>query len=228
MTAVADDGIGECTTQDGSAADDRGAAITTDAAGRLLVVGHTNGNLGTGPIAGGTDVFALMLDPTGAIVERTQLGSAQRDGADGYDEANLFIAGGGSTWIQGVTFGSVSGVQNAGAGDVFLTTIPFDAVVTASVSAPADIAAVVPDGTAPPVPAPTVTIGSLVIASVDAARWAALSALLLLMGVTWVGYGLRRGNLRASWASSCVDRIESDSVRVIVLVNVYRRGGFPG
>ena len=182
VTAVADDGTEQWTVQYGSAGDDRGAAITTDADGRLLAVGHTNGRLGSGPVAGGTDVFALTLAPTGGIAERAQLGSAQRDGADDYDEANVFIAGGGSTWIQGVTFGRVSGEQNAGAGDAFLTTVPFDAVVTEAVSDPAVTGPTDLAVAAPTVSASASAQGLLVIAGVDVVRWAALSALLLLVG----------------------------------------------
>jgi hypothetical protein len=58
VAAVPDDGTAEWTTEDGSAGDDRGAAITTDAAGQLLVVGHTSGRFGSGPVARGCpDVF---------------------------------------------------------------------------------------------------------------------------------------------------------------------------
>ncbi|TFD54376.1 hypothetical protein E3T46_00925 [Cryobacterium sp. Hh11] len=68
VTALDTDGTVEWTTQDGSSGDDRGAAITIDDAGRLLVVGHTNGRLSSGPAAGGTDVFIITLDPTAALL----------------------------------------------------------------------------------------------------------------------------------------------------------------
>ncbi|TFD54254.1 hypothetical protein E3T46_00920 [Cryobacterium sp. Hh11] len=77
-----------------------------------------------------------------------------------------------------MTFGNVSGAVNAGAGDVFLTSVGFDAVVIPAVIAPADAAAA---GSA--VVRPASTVGALVVSGVDVARWAALSTLLLVVGV---------------------------------------------
>ena len=95
VTSVADDGRAEWTTQVGSASDDQGAAIAVDTGGQLLVVGHTSGRLGSGPVPGGVDVFGLTLGSSGTLLEVQQLGSVQRDGADDYAEANPFIAGAG-------------------------------------------------------------------------------------------------------------------------------------
>lgn len=117
----------EWSIQDGSSGDDRGAAIAIDASGDLLVVGHTSGAIATP--SGGVDIFSMTLSPSGVIAERGQLGSVARDGADEWDEANLYIAGGGSTWVQALTYGRVDGATNTGSGDIALTRLSFDAVV---------------------------------------------------------------------------------------------------
>ena len=180
-----DDGSETWMTQYGTSGDDRAAALTRDAAGRLFAVGHTSGALAGG--SGGVDVFTSTLSPSGEIVEHTQFGSAQRDGADEYDEASLYIAGGGSTWIQGITYGAVDGATNAGAADVFLAKSEFDGIV---------VAAVAPGGGTPggggnggvtppavdPAEVPGIGIGGLVITGVDALRAAGVALLLLLAG----------------------------------------------
>ena len=200
VTAITDDGSHEWTKQVGSAGDDRGAAIATDAAGQLLVVGHTSGRLGSGPVAGGVDVFGLTLDQAGEIVEQVQFGSAQRDGADEYDEANLFISGGGvanggSTWVQGVTFGSVSEQRNVGAGDVFLSELPFAALVASGVSSPSDPTVALPIVTIVEfvVSAIALAAAALALAHLDVASWVALSASLMIVGTVapWAWF-LRR------------------------------------
>lgn len=127
VSALSADGSVEWITQQGSAGDDRGAAIATDAAGRLLVVGHTSGAIGA--TSGGVDIFTMTLEANGAVSESAQFGSNARDGADEYDEANIYIAGGGSTWIQALSYGQVDGAVNAGSGDVILTKVGFDALV---------------------------------------------------------------------------------------------------
>jgi len=176
VTGLTDAGAVEWTTQDGSSGDDRAAALTADAAGNLLAVGHTSGAIGVS--SGGVDIFSTTLSPAGAVTERAQMGSAARDGADEFDEANLYIAGGGSTWVQALTYGRVDGATNAGAGDVLLTRLDFDAVVDAvggagggaggsAGSAGAGVAAV---------------IGSLAITGADVAGVALLALLLIGAG----------------------------------------------
>ncbi|MGO4104441.1 alpha/beta hydrolase-fold protein [Leifsonia sp. YAF41] len=191
IIALGADGSTQWTTQTGSAGDDRGAAIATDAAGRILVGGHTNGRISAG--AGGVDVFTLTIDPAGTVIDRSQFGSVERDGADEYDEANLYLSGGnGSTWIQGLTAGQVAGAKNSGAGDVFLTSVDFAAV---SIGVPAVVPPVVTPGVDPDgsgtggLPgsgseprSPALFGSALTLTGVDAARLAALAALLLMAG----------------------------------------------
>jgi enterochelin esterase-like enzyme len=126
--ALAADGPVLWATQDGTAGDDRGASIATDAAGRLLMVGHTSGAFAAS--SGGVDIFATTLGVDGTVIEREQFGSPARDGADDFDEANIYVSGGGSTWIQALSYGQVDGALNVGAGDVVLTRVAFDAVVS--------------------------------------------------------------------------------------------------
>ncbi|MGV8852637.1 MAG: hypothetical protein ACOH1M_08740, partial [Rhodoglobus sp.] len=109
-----------------------GAAIAIDATGDLLVVGHTSGSVVASN--GNVDVFSLTLSPTGVVHDRAQFGSSARDGADEWDEASIFIAGGGSTWVQALTYGNVDGAMNSGSGDVFLTRLGFDAVVDGAIA----------------------------------------------------------------------------------------------
>jgi hypothetical protein len=72
---------------------------------------------------------AEVVDGSGTVSDPHQFGAPQRDGADVYDEANLFVAAGasGSAWVQAVTYGAIDGAANAGGADVFLTSVPFDA-----------------------------------------------------------------------------------------------------
>ncbi|TGO06671.1 alpha/beta hydrolase-fold protein [Serinibacter arcticus] len=128
--ALGTDGTVRWQRQLGTAGDDRGAALVPGddpASGGVTLVAHTDGAWGVP--AGGVDVVVLPLDADGTPGEVRQLGSAQRDGADLYDEANLFAAAGtgpdgsAGVWVQGVTFGAVDGAANAGASDVFLTFV---------------------------------------------------------------------------------------------------------
>jgi len=111
--------------QYGTPGDDRAAALVAGADGATLLVGHTDGRFQAS--AGSVDVFALDLAGDGSIRTATQFGSAARDGADEYDEANLFAAAAGAdtVQIQGLTYGAVEGATNAGGGDVFLSTVAF-------------------------------------------------------------------------------------------------------
>ena len=170
-TALAADGTVQWNTQDGTSGDDRGAAIATDAAGRLLIVGHTSGAIAAS--SGGVDVFTLTLAGTGAVVERAQFGSAARDGADEYDEANIYAAGGGSTWIQALSYGQVDGATNVGGGDVVLVKVGFDAVVAGVGGAPVGGGG---SGSAPAV------FGMLGATGADITRAVAAAALLMLLG----------------------------------------------
>lgn len=170
------DGSVEWITQQGSAGDDRGAAIATDESGRLLVVGHTSGAIGA--TSGGVDIFTMTLEANGAVSEKAQFGSSARDGADEYDEANIYIAGGGSTWIQALSYGQVDGTISAGSGDVILTKVGFDALV--------------PGATVPPVTPGVGDGGTGLLGSTGLAIVRSIVAALLLLAAGVALVALRR------------------------------------
>lgn len=122
-------------TQTGTTTDDRGVTGVAGADGTVLVVGTTYGAMGT-PV-GGVDVFTLALAADGAPGAVTQLGTRERDGADEWDDANLFAAaapGADVAWLSGLTFGAPAGVVNAGAGDVFVSRVAFETGPSAPVT----------------------------------------------------------------------------------------------
>lgn len=120
--AVDADGTITWTTQDGSLGDDRVADVEVDTDGSLVVAGHTDGRIGVS--SGGVDVFLLRMDPSGTVSGRDQVGTPDRDGADIYDEANLWLAvDGGSIHVSGLTFGSTASASNAGEGDIFVGVV---------------------------------------------------------------------------------------------------------
>ncbi|MDQ0643485.1 alpha/beta hydrolase-fold protein [Microbacterium murale] len=167
------DGATRWVSQQGTSGDDRGAAIAVDADASLLLVGHTSGLFAPG--SGGVDVFATTMAPDGSVVEQSQFGSMQRDGADEWDEANLYIAGGGSTWVQGLTYGAIDGAVNAGAGDIFLSELDFDAVLPG-------LGTVVVPPVDPAVVTPRNDASALAMTGAEVARLAAVALLLLLAG----------------------------------------------
>ncbi|SDZ25407.1 alpha/beta hydrolase [Herbiconiux ginsengi] len=127
VAAFGADGSSQWLTRAGTSGDDRAAGVLVGADDRMLLAGHTSGAFGSP--AGGVDVFTLAVDATGTAGDVSQFGTPQRDGADVYDEANLFVAPGasGAAWVQSVTYGSIAGASNAGGADVFLTSVPFEA-----------------------------------------------------------------------------------------------------
>jgi LPXTG-motif cell wall-anchored protein len=144
VLALGTDGTVLRQQQLGTAGDDRGAALVpgVDAAsGGVTLVAHSDG--AWGEAAGGVDVVVLPLAADGTPGQARQLGSAQRDGADVYDEANLFAApgtgagGAAGVWVQGITAGAVDGAANAGGSDVFLTFVDLaDGATAPPTSAP--------------------------------------------------------------------------------------------
>ena len=126
VRSFAPDGAERWTLQTGTSTDDRGATGVPTADGGALVLATTYGAMGE-PY-GGVDVVALPVSADGTPGEPVQVGSRERDGADEWDEANLFAAPGTEgTWVTGLTFGAPQGTVNAGAADVFLmrlTAVP--------------------------------------------------------------------------------------------------------
>ncbi|MBD8078619.1 esterase [Cellulosimicrobium arenosum] len=121
------------TTQTGTATDDRGVAGVLGVDDQVLLVGTTYGAMGIA--RGGVDVVTLPLGKDGSAGAVTQLGSRERDGADEWDDANLFAVGaspsGGDgasfALLSGLTYGSPDLASGAGAGDVFVSRVPWEA-----------------------------------------------------------------------------------------------------
>lgn len=180
----------------GSAGDDRASAVvvgsgSASGSGSVLVAGATSGALGAP--AGGMDAFAVPVDASsGTVGTAVQLGSPQRDAADEYDETNLFASAGpsGRAWLQGVTYGAVDGATSAGGADVFLTTVPFADAAEPGEGAggdPGSGAGGAPGGAGAAPGSPDGSslgagAGILGATGSDAARIAALAALVLLAG----------------------------------------------
>lgn len=116
-------GVELWTRQLGTTTDDRGSAAGTTADGNALVLATTYGDLGGS--RGGVDIVSFTVTPAGDLSPLTQFGSRERDGADEWDEANLFVAPGTSSGnlVSGLTFGAPTGLTNVGAGDVFVQLI---------------------------------------------------------------------------------------------------------
>ena len=122
------------TTQVGTSTDDRGVTGVLGADDAVLVVGTTYGALGTA--VGGVDVVTFPVAADGTPGEATQTGSRERDGADEWDDANLFAAPApaadgrdGAALLTGLTYGAPAGTTNAGAAAVFVARTPGAAVV---------------------------------------------------------------------------------------------------
>lgn len=177
------------TTQLGTPEDDRAAALVSGAGGGLLAIGHTAGRFADGG-AGGVDVFTASLDAGGTETARTQFGTAQRDGADEYDEGNLFASarGDGTAYVQGLTYGALDGASNAGSGDVFLTTVESGVDPTVpggGDGAGGDGAGAGASPGSPPTPGDGADVaGMLGLTGMDATGRLALAGMLLLLGVT--------------------------------------------
>ncbi len=150
MTA---DGATAWSLQVGSLGDDRTADLAVDADGAITLAGHTDGRIDLG--AGGVDVFTATVDASGQLMETRQVGSAERDGADVWDEGNLYVAldGDGATVLSGLTYGSTTTDTNSGEGDVFLTTLDGGGAQPT----PTMTATVSPDPSASPSPSPPST-----------------------------------------------------------------------
>lgn len=104
--------------QFGSPADDAAVRVAVAVDGRILVAGHTAGDL-AGPPAGGRDAFVIAFSPDGDEVGRWQFGTASDDLVLG-----LAAAPDGGWWVAGATLGDLY-ATSAGGYDAFVAA--FDA-----------------------------------------------------------------------------------------------------
>ncbi|WP_187240584.1 alpha/beta hydrolase-fold protein [Microbacterium mitrae] len=127
VAAFDEAGTREWATQFGTTTDDRAIGGVLGADGGLMVVGVSYGAMVES--LGGVDIVTAEISSTGTVGALTQFGSFERDGADEWDDPNLFAASG-SVWISGLTYGAPTGTTNAGSGDVFIAHLPYDSAET--------------------------------------------------------------------------------------------------
>ena len=100
--------------QFGTTGEDQANAVAIDAAGNVLVAGHTAGAL-AGSSSGGTDGFVRKYDPYGAVRWTRQLGTSGSETIKGL-AVDLPT---GEIVVVGTTSGALGGA-NGGANDVFV------------------------------------------------------------------------------------------------------------
>lgn len=103
------------TRQLGSAADDRGYSLATDASGNVFVAGHTDGALDGNTSAGYFDSFVVKYNSVGVKQWTRQLGTAGVEVGNG-----IAIDSSGNVFVTGYTTGGLDGNTNAGNSDLFL------------------------------------------------------------------------------------------------------------
>lgn len=101
------------TKQFGTTDHDEAAAVATDSAGNIYVVGRTYGAM-SGGNAGSWDIFVTKYDADGTTLWTHQFGSDQQDDASG-----IAIDANDNVYVTGWTFGGLEGT-NIGQADLFL------------------------------------------------------------------------------------------------------------
>ena len=119
VTKMDANGVIDWSAQVGSAAADQSWTVAVDGFDNAYVGGITDGDL-AGTNAGESDLFLSKIDPTGAHVWSTQIGTAG-------DEASfeLTVDDAGNAFLTGNTYGDLGGT-NAGLRDVVLTRFDID------------------------------------------------------------------------------------------------------
>jgi hypothetical protein len=105
----------------GTANDDYGYGVATDASGNIYVTGYTGGGLDGNTNAGGWDIFLTKYDTNGNKIWTKQLGTASGD--VGYGVAT---DASGNIYLTGRTDGDLDGNTEIGYGDIFLTKYDTD------------------------------------------------------------------------------------------------------
>jgi len=109
-------GILQWTKLAGTAAEERGRAITTDNSGNVYITGETYGDLDGQVNSGGADIFVIKFDSSGTKQWTRLLGT-------GNDDVGVCITSDthGSIYVSGRTMGDLDGNTNSGNLDIFLS-----------------------------------------------------------------------------------------------------------
>jgi hypothetical protein len=108
------------TRQMGTSGYEMAYGVATDGFGNVYVVGDTSGDLDGNVSAGGTDLFILKYDASGARQWTHQMGTSGMEYAYGVATDSI-----GNVYVVGATSGSLGG--NASAGGVDLFILKYDA-----------------------------------------------------------------------------------------------------
>jgi hypothetical protein len=99
----------------GTASNDYGLGVATDASGNIYVTGETSGDLGGETNKGGRDVFLARYDGSGTRQWVKLLGTASHEVGCG-----VATDSSGTIYVTGETWGNLGGETNAGQEDIFL------------------------------------------------------------------------------------------------------------
>ncbi|MBU1240794.1 SBBP repeat-containing protein [Myxococcota bacterium] len=101
--------------QVGSTSNDSAAAVATDAAGNIFVVGTTGGGLGQQPSLGSSDGFLIKLTPAGSMSWLKLIGSTGTDNCK-----DLAIDGSGNVFVTGIVRGAMGGFPADAFGNAYV------------------------------------------------------------------------------------------------------------
>ncbi|CAE7466799.1 flaEY [Symbiodinium natans] len=103
------------TVQRGTSGSDSARALQVAPDGGILVAGSTTGDLDGNTNAGGSDIFIMKLDASGAWSWTVQRGTSMHD-----NPAAMQVAPDGGILVAGGTQGDLDGNTNAGGHDIFI------------------------------------------------------------------------------------------------------------
>jgi hypothetical protein len=101
--------------------DEPRGGLCVDTQGFIYVVGRTDGSFGGQTNFGGQDTFVTKFSPSGDPVWTRFLGSSSTEEGKG-----IAIAGDGSVYVGGKTWGAFGGQTNRGSSDIFLAKLTPD------------------------------------------------------------------------------------------------------
>ena len=111
--------------QIGTNLNDKGAAITLNGTGDILVAGYTDGEIVDS--LGNFDIVILQYDTSYTRISTWQLGTAERDGTDEWAEKNLFITvQGNRVFLSGLTLGTIADSTISGGSDVVIMELELE------------------------------------------------------------------------------------------------------